>query len=105
MMQFAAPSATKVTAGHSLVLVLGLFLVSGASAWGGLFNRYNPSMLSNLNLGYGKELYGVAEQSAGHPHNDVSTADTLTHEIKCLLKIYLMFFQGFMFGVICYTLL
>ena len=33
-------------------------------AWGGLFNRFNPSMLSNLGYGgsggYGKELYSVA---------------------------------------------
>ncbi len=44
-----------------------LLLSPGASAWGGLFNRFNPSMLSNLGYGssggYGRQLYGVSEQA------------------------------------------
>ena len=41
-------------------------LCGGASAWGGLFNRFNPSMLSNLGYGgsYGRELYGVSDKAA-----------------------------------------
>jgi hypothetical protein len=40
------------------------------SAWGGLFNRFNPSMLSNLGYGgqggnYGRELFGVADKNFG----------------------------------------
>ncbi len=43
-------------------------LPSETEAWGGLFNRFNPSMLSNLGYGgsgggYGKQLYGVSEQA------------------------------------------
>jgi len=35
-----------------------------AFGWGGLFNRFNPSMLSNLGYegSYGKELYGAANK-------------------------------------------
>ncbi len=35
-------------------------------AWGGLFNRFNPSLINDL--GYGKELYRAAET----PVNEVS---------------------------------
>ena len=49
-----------------LSAVLGLALLGGsAEAWGGLFNRFNPSMLSNLGYGssYGSKLYNVQEKS------------------------------------------
>ena len=41
----------------SSVLLVGV--LASVNAWGGLFNRFNPSMLSNLGYGgsYGKELY------------------------------------------------
>lgn len=41
------------------VLLLGVLASAGVEAWGGLFNRFNPSMLSNLGYGgsYGKEMY------------------------------------------------
>ena len=45
-------------------LLLFCFLSSSkVDAWGGLFNRFNPSMLSDLGYGggsYGKELYSAA---------------------------------------------
>ena len=47
-------------------IVLVCFLSSSkVDAWGGLFNRFNPSMLSDLGYGsggggYGKELYSAA---------------------------------------------
>lgn len=49
-----------------LSAALGLALLGGsADAWGGLFNRFNPSMLSNLGYGssYGSKLYNVQEKS------------------------------------------
>ena len=43
----------------SSVLLVGVLASAGVNAWGGLFNRFNPSMLSNLGYGgsYGKDLY------------------------------------------------
>ena len=47
-------------------IVLVCYLSSSkVDAWGGLFNRFNPSMLSDLGYGnggggYGKELYSAA---------------------------------------------
>lgn len=53
------------------------FTTSSVSAWGGLFNRFNPSMLSNLGYGgggnYGRELFGAADKSYG----EVSERDVL----------------------------
>ena len=48
-----------------LAAVAMAFLAGEASAWGGLFNRFNPSMLSNLGYGgsYGRELYGVSDKA------------------------------------------
>ena len=50
-----------------LLAVASLAAAPGAEAWGGLFNRFNPSMLSNLGYGsaggYGRQLYGVSEQA------------------------------------------
>jgi len=50
-----------------LVALCASALYGGAQAWGGLFNRFNPSMLSNLGYGssggYGKQLYGVSEKA------------------------------------------
>ena len=48
---------------YTIVLFCTLSL-SKVDAWGGLFNRFNPSMLSDLGYGgggsYGKELYSAA---------------------------------------------
>lgn len=52
----------------ALVLCLAAYNVE---AWGGLFNRFNPSMLSNLGYGssgaYGKQLYGVSDKAMNVP--------------------------------------
>lgn len=45
-------------------------------AWGGLYNRFNPSMLSNMGYGghgsnYGRELFGVAEKNNGELGNTI----------------------------------
>ena len=45
---------------------------SSVSAWGGLFNRFNPSMLSNMGYGggnYGRELFGAADKNYGEVIN------------------------------------
>jgi len=50
---------------------VGLCLVSKVTAWGGLFNRYNPAIMGDLGYtgghgGYAKELFGAS--SAGEPN-------------------------------------
>ena len=43
-------------------IVLALCLASPIKAWGGLFNRFNPSLVSDLyGNSYGKELFRVAD--------------------------------------------
>jgi len=48
----------------STIVLFCVLSLSKVDAWGGLFNRFNPSMLSNLGYGgggsYGKELYSAA---------------------------------------------
>lgn len=55
------------------IVLCGLMCLAGVnvvSGWGGLFNRFNPSMLNNFGYGgggnngggYGKELFGVAQE-------------------------------------------
>jgi hypothetical protein len=64
--------ATMVSSGKALlaVLVAVSLTFSTVSAWGGLFNRFNPSMLSNLGFGgnYGQELFGAAEKNEAEVH-------------------------------------
>ena len=65
-------------------LLLFCFLSSSkVDAWGGLFNRFNPSMLSDLGYGggsYGKELYSAA-------HSGVSLLECIRSSlIKSSLK-------------------
>ena len=53
-----------------LCLLVLCFCFSSVTAWGGLFNRFNPSMLSNMGYGghggnYGRELFGVADKNVG----------------------------------------
>ena len=42
---------------------MALCLASPIKAWGGLFNRFNPGLMSDVYGGgsYGKQLYSVAE--------------------------------------------
>jgi hypothetical protein len=63
----------------AIVCALALcLLVSSTSAWGGLFNRFNPSMLSNLGFGgsgaasnsYARDLYKAGGENAAE-HNAV----------------------------------
>lgn len=51
--------------------------------WGGLFNRFNPSMLSNLGFGnnYGQELFGAAEKQSDEPRN---AAEEILEEVAAL---------------------
>ena len=56
-----------------LLVVCATF--SSVNAWGGLFNRFNPSMLSNMGYGghggnYGRELFGVADKNAAGEVNN-----------------------------------
>ena len=64
-------------------LLLFCFLSSSkVDAWGGLFNRFNPSMLSDLGYGggsYGKELYSAA-------HSGVGGLISLVFSIKLFLE-------------------
>lgn len=59
-------------------LLLFCFLSSSkVDAWGGLFNRFNPSMLSDLGYGggsYGKELYSAA-------HSGVSLLECIRNSL------------------------
>lgn len=52
-------------------------LASGANAWGGLFNRFNPSMLSNLGYGgsYGKELYEARSKAPSLTENSLEEGE------------------------------
>ena len=61
-----------MVSGTTLVACLAAVCLTcpSVSAWGGLFNRFNPSMLSNLGYGgqggnYGRELFGVADKNFG----------------------------------------
>ena len=52
---------------------VGLCLVSKVTAWGGLFNRYNPAIMGDLGYtgghgGYAKELFGAS--SAGEVNSN-----------------------------------
>jgi hypothetical protein len=65
-------SRSKMVSGTTLVACLAAVCLTcpSVSAWGGLFNRFNPSMLSNLGYGgqggnYGRELFGVADKNFG----------------------------------------
>ena len=48
-------------------LILALCcLVTSTWAWGGLFNRFNPSLMNDMYGGsYGKELFRAAESRPG----------------------------------------
>lgn len=65
----------------SAILLFCLLSSSKVDAWGGLFNRFNPSMLSNLGYGgsggYGKELYSVAHSGpASNKIQDILDEET-----------------------------
>jgi hypothetical protein len=60
-------STGRALLAFAAVLSLGC---STVTAWGGLFNRFNPSMLSNLGYGghgggYGRELFGASDTGYG----------------------------------------
>lgn len=65
-----------------LGLLLALCLASPARAWGGLFNRYNPSLMSDVYGpgSYGKELYRVAE--GGRPAATQNLAEIIEEEME-----------------------
>ena len=72
-----------MVSGTTLVACLAAVCLTcpSVSAWGGLFNRFNPSMLSNLGYGgqggnYGRELFGVADKNFGEV-NFISNFDHL----------------------------
>jgi len=50
------------------ILLFCILSKSQVNAWGGLFNRFNPSVVSNLGYGgaggYGKELYSAAHKNS-----------------------------------------
>ena len=81
-------------------LLLFCFLSSSkVDAWGGLFNRFNPSMLSDLGYGggsYGKELYSAAHSGVGRLISLFFSISSISifvlykrHEI--LLSIYMFY--------------
>jgi len=63
-------------------LVLALCcLVSSTWAWGGLFNRFNPSLMNDMYGGsYGKELFRAAESRPGAQMNNL--AEILEEELE-----------------------
>ena len=49
--------------GLAIGLLLAITLASPAWAWGGLFNRFNPSLMSDMyGDSYGKQLFRAAEE-------------------------------------------
>lgn len=80
----------------STIFLFCLLSSSQVHAWGGLFNRFNPSMLSNLGYGssggYGKELYSVAKNRAvGNAMDEIldeeSTAENGKNVASCSGKM------------------
>merc|ERR1712051_195399 len=61
-----------------LGLLMALCLASPIKAWGGLFNRFNPSLMSDVyGAGsYGKQLYSAAD---GGKVNQVCSSFVCTH--------------------------
>ena len=52
----------------ALGLLLALTVASPAWAWGGLFNRFNPSLMSDMyGDSYGRQLFRAAEGGPGRP--------------------------------------
>ena len=59
---------------YSTIVLVCYLSSSKVDAWGGLFNRFNPSMLSDLGYGnggggYGKELYSAAHSGVSIIYN------------------------------------
>ena len=83
-------------------IVLVCYLSSSkVDAWGGLFNRFNPSMLSDLGYGnggggYGKELYSAAHSgvsiiySAWYKYvKNMNIRDIFTSwDLKCFAPVF-----------------
>jgi hypothetical protein len=63
-------------------LILALCcLVTSTWAWGGLFNRFNPSLMNDMYGGsYGKELFRAAESRPGAQMNNL--AEILEEELE-----------------------
>lgn len=74
----------RVLFGLALVVCLSASMVQ---AWGGLFNRFNPSMVSNLGYGghggsYGKELFGVGDDRSADMNNLVEALEEEAEEAR-----------------------
>ncbi len=73
-----------------LVVVICLSTGSLVHAWGGLFNRFNPSLMNDF--GYGKELYRAQESN---PVKEVSlfietdTSPNFSNKVILLYKLLL----------------
>jgi len=66
-------------------IVLALCLASPIKAWGGLFNRFNPSLVSDLyGNSYGKELFRVAD--GGRPAAAQNLAEIIEEELEAEAK-------------------
>jgi len=62
-------------------LVLASICVSSTWAWGGLFNRFNPSLMNDMyGSSYGKELYKAAETRPSAQMNNL--AELLEEELE-----------------------
>jgi len=67
-------------------LLMALCLASPIKAWGGLFNRFNPGLMSDVYGGgsYGKQLYSVAE--GGRPQASQNLAEIIEEELGAEAK-------------------
>ena len=71
--------------GLAIGLLLAITVASPAWAWGGLFNRFNPSLMSDMyGDSYGKQLFRAAEERQRPGAAQVSDLKCALHAWKTL---------------------
>ena len=77
----------------ALALLVALTVASPAWAWGGLFNRFNPSLMSDVyGDSYGRQLFRAAE--GGRPGSAQVLKNFACQEIITIFTIFLLLFTG-----------
>ena len=76
----------------ALALLVALTVASPAWAWGGLFNRFNPSLMSDMyGDSYGRQLFRAAE--GGRPGSAQVLKNFACQEIITIFTIFLLLLQ------------